>query len=193
MLRYVKSIGPLLARILRLALLLIMFGWPAWFVVSSALQHNLAFDLPILGAAGIASVTVWLSFPRAPAVLIWSLFVGIGASTVGILVLVTAHLNLPAIAAGFILFCVVATQPLVRIIWSLRGLTLQEQMQILREASTMPVLARQFLLWELRHAPFEDRLKVLHVAATRTTEPTEASENADDDEDPEDAGLSPDE
>ena len=57
----------------------------------------------------------------------------------------------------------------------------------------MPVLTRQFWLWELRHAPFEERLQLLRVVTTRASEPTEAFENADDEEDTEDAGLSPDE
>jgi hypothetical protein len=177
--RFARSIGRFLALLLSLALLLGLFGAPAWFVVISTVQRHLTFDLPILGAGAIASVILWLTFPQALRAFFWSSVISISATSIGVAALFLAHLYWQALAAVYLAFCIAITPPIMRMTWSLRSLPLSDQRQLLREARPLHVLLRSFLLWELRHAPVEERLAWLRRAATSLSEPAATATDAD--------------
>lgn len=83
----------------------------------------------------------------------------------------------PALAALYLGFSIAIIPPIARMIWSLRDLPLRAQRQLLRESSALPLFWRSFFLWEMRHAPAEERIALLrHLAASRSEPAAESTD-----------------
>jgi hypothetical protein len=153
-----RAIGTSLARLVRLVLLAGTVGWSTWILVTAAVSHHLQSALIILAIGGIALALMWFAFPLH----LWTFLVlyagGLMADAIGIVIFLNAQLYIPALAGFFLAVVPAIPAPVIRRVLSLRGLDPAQRRQSNRAARPSNIYVRQWLMWEMRHMPFEERL-----------------------------------